>query len=230
MNFSNYHLDSRWKVVQHQVAMMLGTGHTIADAAKKANITSRTIYRWLDDHDFKRFVEGMKSKAFDEAMGIIANTTTKAAQKLSSLIDSQDESIGLRASSEVFGTAFKGRAEAKINDINDRVKDMQARLNGTSGANGHADTISHADANSNGSNGEEDKQTSTGSSQESNSSLANIIVRDDEFADVLPVIKPDDGDAPMVGHIREDATRRGRPRRNGHANGHPSPQNGNGAS
>ena len=223
MNTTNYHFDRRWNVRQHQAAMLLGTGHTIVATAKAVRVDKSSIYRWLEDDEFSRFVEGMKNKAFDESMRVVANATTEAAFKLKSLLKSQDESIGLRAASELFNTAFKGRAESKINDINDRVKDMQARLNG---GNDHADATAHA--SSNGSNGEENKQTLNRASQEPSRSFAGIV-RDDEFADILPVIKPDDDYAPMVGHIREDAAAGHRPRRNRYAGGYKTSPGSNGA-
>ncbi len=112
----DFHLDSPLKPNQQHAAIMLASGATIVAAAKKLRLNKRTIYYWLTDDEFKRYVNKLRAMAFDESMGVLVSIATKAALKLGELLDSPNELVVLRAARMIFDVAFEHLDHAELDE------------------------------------------------------------------------------------------------------------------
>ena len=110
----DFHHNSPWKPNQQHAAIMLASGATVVAAAKKLRLNKRTIYYWLTDDEFKRYVNKLRGALMDESMGIIASITTKAARTLDKLLDNPEPAVQLKAANSIFDTAFKMREHVEF--------------------------------------------------------------------------------------------------------------------
>lgn len=79
----------------------LGAGLSITEASEKANVSRKTVYRWLDDDEFKNSVLERQSETLERVSKRLSSLALQGLETLSELMNSEDESIRLRASSSV---------------------------------------------------------------------------------------------------------------------------------
>jgi hypothetical protein len=79
----------------------LGVGLSVTDASEKAGVTRKTVYRWLDDDDFKSKVAKRQSDVLERVRGRLSALAIKSLDVLEALMDSRNETIRLRASNSV---------------------------------------------------------------------------------------------------------------------------------
>ena len=98
---------------QLQVLPHLVSGKTFANAATAADVSERTIYRWMNDPEFKSAYLAMRQVEADIARAELRGLGLKAAITLSRAMDHEDPNISLRAAQ----TAIK--ASVKVEDAED---------------------------------------------------------------------------------------------------------------
>lgn len=79
----------------------LGAGLSVTDASEKADVSRKTLYRWLDDDDFKSQVLERQNETLERVSKRLSALALQGLETLSKLMTSDDESIRLRASSSV---------------------------------------------------------------------------------------------------------------------------------
>ena len=94
---------------QQRAAIMHASGMSMAAIARKLQVNTRTIYNWYEKAEFRKFVDALRAAVLDRAFSLIVQTTIKAASVLDKLLDSDDETIRLKAATTVNGTAIKMR-------------------------------------------------------------------------------------------------------------------------
>ena len=94
----------------------LVSGKTFANAATAADVSERTIYRWMNDPDFKSAYLALREVEADIARAELRGLALKAAITLSRAMDNEDPNISLRAAQ----TAVK--ASVKVEDAEDAKK------------------------------------------------------------------------------------------------------------
>jgi hypothetical protein len=81
------------------VIQALGYGLSVTDASKKAGVTRKTVYRWLDDDGFKSEVVKAQNDVLERVGSRLSALALKGLNVMDELLDSEDESVRLRASS-----------------------------------------------------------------------------------------------------------------------------------
>lgn len=79
-------------------ALAIATGKTTRQAGKSAGISEATAYRWAGNADVAKLANNFRARVIRETIGQMAASGSKAMMRLSSLIDSTNESIALKAS------------------------------------------------------------------------------------------------------------------------------------
>jgi len=79
----------------------LGHGLSITEASEKADVSRKTIYRWLDDDDFQGQVLERQNAVLERVSKRLSSLALQGLDTLSELMNSDDEGIRLRASSSV---------------------------------------------------------------------------------------------------------------------------------
>lgn len=98
---------------QLQALLHLVSGKTFTNAATAADVSERTIYRWMNDPDFKSAYLALREVEADIARAELRGLALKAAITLSRAMDNEDPNISLRAAQ----TAVK--ASVKVEDAED---------------------------------------------------------------------------------------------------------------
>lgn len=83
------------------LAPLIASGSSIRDACQTAGCSEATGYGLASTDEFRQLVAQIRTQAVQQAVGILTNAATKAAQKLEKLLDSGDEKIVLAASSKL---------------------------------------------------------------------------------------------------------------------------------
>jgi hypothetical protein len=91
------------KPIQITAALLLATGATITDTAKKTDTTRTTIHKWLnDDNEFIAFVNATRKENTDAARAAIQSAAVLAVETIASIMkDSENDSVRLNAAKEM---------------------------------------------------------------------------------------------------------------------------------
>lgn len=73
---------------QVQGIRSLLTKHSISEAAKDAGVTDRTVYRWLEEPEFKKALTQAEDLAIDAAARGLVGMTEKALTTITEVLDS----------------------------------------------------------------------------------------------------------------------------------------------
>jgi len=79
----------------------LGFGLSVADASDKAGVTRKTVYRWLELEDFESSVLERQKCTLERVSKRLSALALQGLETLSELMQSENETIRLRASSAV---------------------------------------------------------------------------------------------------------------------------------
>lgn len=82
------------------IASLLAT-RSIPEAAASAKVGERSIYRWLDDPQFKQALSAAQSEAIDTAARRLIGLQDQAIDTLAELGKSENESIRLQAAQAI---------------------------------------------------------------------------------------------------------------------------------
>src|SRR5438128_1740636 len=85
----------------------LACGNTAKEAAEKAGVGERTVYRRLADQEFMARVNQARNLMIGQAVGRLSLTCAKAAETLEKLLDSDNERIRLQAAKAILDHAIK---------------------------------------------------------------------------------------------------------------------------
>ncbi len=96
----------------------LAGGATNVDAARQAGIGEKTVYRRLEDRDFRRRVTEARSAMVARAVGTLADASSDAATTLRKLLDAESETVRLGACRAILELGVKLRES----------EDLEARL------------------------------------------------------------------------------------------------------
>lgn len=91
------------KARQSLFAMAIAKGDSIRKAAREANVSKQTGYRWAGDDRVAELANTYRRRIVRETVGKLATLGTRATERLSKLIDSEDEAIALKAAVAVLG-------------------------------------------------------------------------------------------------------------------------------
>ena len=92
---------------QLQALPHLVSGKTFANAATAADVSERTVYRWMNDPEFKSAYLTMREVETEIASAELRGLKFKAAITLSRAMDHEDPDISLRAAQTAIKTSAK---------------------------------------------------------------------------------------------------------------------------
>jgi hypothetical protein len=95
-------------------ATALAVGQNVAGAAQAANVTTRTIRRWLAESPLRAQVATLRAEMLSEATGILSRTMAAAAIRLGELIDNEDPRVAFSAARAVLELALRIREQGEI--------------------------------------------------------------------------------------------------------------------
>jgi len=114
----------------------LAGGATVRDAARRAHVGERTVYRRLDEPDFRRQVQDARADMVAQAVGKLADAATKAVETLSALLDGESESVRLGAARAILEIGTKLRDATEF-ETRLAALEAAAQARGIDAANGH---------------------------------------------------------------------------------------------
>lgn len=79
----------------------------VSNAAKQADVSRSTVYRWLRDPDFADEVKQRRNAMLDAAIESIKCHSQNAANTLASMLDSKDERLRRMAAKDLLDYSFK---------------------------------------------------------------------------------------------------------------------------
>jgi transposase len=82
-------------------------GKNKRDAAKEADISEATLYRWLDDADFRNVWRSRQNKVFQYTLGKLRILSEKAAETLEKLLDCGNARIELETAKTLLTFGLK---------------------------------------------------------------------------------------------------------------------------
>lgn len=90
-----------------RLAALLATGRTVRSVAVIANVSERTLYRCLADHQFRKRVNAFRDQMVSQAVCRMSRSMTAAADALRELIDNPDPKIRLQAAKAMIEAGAK---------------------------------------------------------------------------------------------------------------------------
>jgi len=99
---------------------------TIAKAAEKADIGSRTLYRWLDDERFSAAYRAARREAFAHAVSLTQRYAPMAVQALAKIMTDPGAPASSRVSAATAVLSF-ARESIELDDLAERVKALEQR-------------------------------------------------------------------------------------------------------
>lgn len=118
---------SQNETAKREIAIVaLLTSPSVGAAAKAAKVSRATIYRWLEDQDFRARLKERRSAVLESAIESIKACTSKAVETLADLMDSQDERIRRLASKDMVDYGLRVK---EVQSLEDRLAIMEEQLN-----------------------------------------------------------------------------------------------------
>ncbi len=111
----------------------LAAGKPVAEAAKLAGVSERTVYRRLADSLWRRRVAAARTELLARAVGILAEGTTAAAATLRLLLRSDSPSVQLAAARAILDQTTRG---IELLDLAERVSALEEQTAAAEAAKG----------------------------------------------------------------------------------------------
>jgi len=109
---------------QEEAILALLTNRTVEDTARAAKITTRTLYRWLNEPEFDKAYRQARRKAFGQSTARLQQASSAAVSvMMKTMVDpNAGASTRLRAADMVYSHAAKA---IEIEDIDARVTELE---------------------------------------------------------------------------------------------------------
>jgi hypothetical protein len=109
----------------------LATGRSVAAAAEKVGVSERTARRRMADPAFRRRVDDLRAEVVAEALSVLNQSMSRAAEQLRELLESADEKVRLRAAGEIIRLGLAGHEvtglRRELAELLDRAQVLAAR-------------------------------------------------------------------------------------------------------
>ena len=96
-----------------------------SEGARRAQVGLRTLYRWMDDDDFRRELERRRSEAAELAYVELRGLMLKAVHVLGDAMEDEIPQVRLRAAQTALSVGLKA---AELKDIQKRLDLLDAAL------------------------------------------------------------------------------------------------------
>jgi AcrR family transcriptional regulator len=103
----------------------LASGATVRDAAKSAGVAERTVYRRLDDPEFRRRVDSTRAEMVSQAVARLSAAATEAVDTLRDLLSSDMDFARLGAARAILEIGIRLREHGELAE---RIATLEAQL------------------------------------------------------------------------------------------------------
>lgn len=107
------------------LALALAQGLTQVEAGSRAGVSERTVRARMADPDFVARVHSIRDRMVSEAVGKLAATAAKAADRLGALLDDEDPNVRLRAAKAIIESTVR---LATFHDLAERLSTVEAKI------------------------------------------------------------------------------------------------------
>jgi Skp family chaperone for outer membrane proteins len=115
---------------EQELILALAAGATVRQAAERASIGERTVYRRLADAEFRGAVSEVRDRMFDSARGQLAGLADKAIETLQRLMESDKPSEALAAAKAILQLGPRLRKATEFEEQMCRLEDKADERNG----------------------------------------------------------------------------------------------------
>jgi transposase len=115
---------------QRRVAELLAAGYTRQEAANRAGVSERSVYRWLDDAAFQRHIRAEQNRLRGELVSALRRSLSKSIRVLEVALDSDDEDRKLLAARALLSAGAKLLALVETAELHERLEQIEQRLAG----------------------------------------------------------------------------------------------------
>lgn len=122
-NFTQEELPIR----QRKAVWILAATGNVTRAAEEAEVSTHTIYRWLDDQTFRNELRAVELQVLENLSRRLLDLTNKAITTLDGLLSDKNSTTRLRAAQTIIEGALKLR---EIMSIEERVAKLEAQYYG----------------------------------------------------------------------------------------------------
>ena len=110
-------------IKQRQALPHIVTSNSLAEGARRANISRTTIYRWMEDDEFRSELTRLRNEAAELAQTELKGMMLDAAMVIREALDDNDPFIRLRAAAATLNLSMKTlyglNVEKRLNRIDD---------------------------------------------------------------------------------------------------------------
>lgn len=107
----------------------LAAGATVADAARSAGVSSRTAFRRLQDPDFRREVQAVRTALLSQTVGRLVDAGTDAADTLRKLLTARSEHVRHAAARTILEMGTRLRDSEELAERVAALEDLQVQAN-----------------------------------------------------------------------------------------------------
>ncbi len=115
---------------KEKVLVALIETSSIREAAKKTCIGEATIYRYLQDADFKKDYRNARRQTVESAIAQMQNAASEAVERLKELQYCENPAVAARCAQIIFENSVKGMETTDILERLEKIEDAYQKLNG----------------------------------------------------------------------------------------------------
>jgi hypothetical protein len=113
------------KSADDALVLALAAGATMADAAEQAGVSERTAFRRMQDAPFRQQVVITRTRFYEQAVGLLADSLTDAVRTLRALLEADSESTRLGAARTILEAGPRLR---ESEELAERIAALEAHL------------------------------------------------------------------------------------------------------
>jgi len=109
---------------QEKAIMELLRNPTVRDASQQAQVGERTLWRWLQEDDFREAYMEARKQAFSRALGLLQQALSEAVLVLKDVMNNPDTRDSSRVSSAkaILDTGLKAM---ELDDLEERISRLE---------------------------------------------------------------------------------------------------------
>ena len=109
---------------QEKAIMELLRNPTVRDASQQAGVGERTLWRWLQEDDFREAYMEARKQAFSRALGLLQQALSEAVLVLKDVMSNPDSRDSSRVSSAkaILDTGLKAM---ELDDLEERISRLE---------------------------------------------------------------------------------------------------------
>lgn len=107
----------------------------VADAAEQAGVSEKTLYRWMQEPEFKAAYRAARQAVLQASIGALQAASSEGVATLRRNLTCGTPSVEVQAAAKLLDQCFKA---AELHDIIERLEEIEAHLRGKEAKGGEA--------------------------------------------------------------------------------------------